>query len=168
MSPRVLFSAWATTFVALVATAPSTPVDGQRGAGDRSTGFAAEEHRQRTQLLCFHETLVRLRGEDHVADHLLVAERAAHGLHSALPQPPQSATLTTSIRCSALPSRVGNTRLSRRPASVEKAGQEASVDPVGERQGEGPRAAAQERAPVASPRIKRGAPRQVGHPAAKR
>src|SRR5205085_3509779 len=43
-------------------------VDGQCGAGDGSAGVARQEHGERADLLDGGEALVRLLGEQHVAD----------------------------------------------------------------------------------------------------
>src|SRR5215207_6240158 len=49
-------------------------VDRQRRPGDRSRGFAREEDRQRADLLDGGEALIRLLGEELVADHLFARD----------------------------------------------------------------------------------------------
>ena len=51
-------------------------VDGQRGAGDRTSARAAQEDGERAKLLDFGKALVGLGREQHVADHLLAADAA--------------------------------------------------------------------------------------------
>jgi hypothetical protein len=53
------------------------PVDRERGAGDRLPARSAQEDGERAKLLDGREALVRLRREQHVADHRVAADAAS-------------------------------------------------------------------------------------------